>query len=165
MTKEKFEVIYRKLYPKMYRLARTILYDADECKDVVNDVFVKLMREEIAPQEDKMEGYLMTSVRNKCRDRLRHKSVRERVEHLYQKEMMQNSIVTMNDDDRLERLNAYIERELQPLSRQILKLRFLSEMSYDEVAAATGVDRTTVYRHLTKSLESIREYFNVTTKR
>ena len=151
MTKEKFEVIYRKLYPKMYRLARTILYDADECKDVVNDVFVKLMREEIAPQEDKMEGYLMTSVRNKCRDRLRHK--------------MQNSIVTMNDDDRLERLNAYIDRELQPLSRQILKLRFLGEMSYDEVAAATGVDRTTVYRHLTKSLESIREYFNVTTKR
>ena len=165
MTKEKFEVIYRKLYPKMYRLARTILYDADECKDVVNDVFVKLMREEIAPQEDKLEGYLMTSVRNKCRDRLRHKGVRERVEQLYQKEMMQDSIVTMNDDDRLERLNAYIDRELPPLSRQILRLRFLSEMSYDEVAKATGVERTTVYRHLTKSIESIRAYFNATTER
>ena len=74
-------------------------------------------------------------------------------------------MVTTNDDDRLERLNAWIDRELPPLSKQILKLRFLGEMCYDEVAKATGVERTTVYRHLTKSIESIREYFNATTKR
>lgn len=157
--------MYRKHYPQMYRLARTMLYDADDCKDVVDDVFVKLLREEIVPEEDKIEGYLMSSVRNRCRDRLRHKSVRERVEHLYQAEMKLNSVVMTKDDDRLERLTAYMEHELPPLSRQIMKLRFLSEMSYDEVAKATGVERTTVYRHLTKSIEMIRAYFNETTKR
>lgn len=157
--------MYRKHYPQMYRLARTMLYDADDCKDVVDDVFVKLLREEIVPEEDKIEGYLMTSVRNRCRDRLRHKSVRERVEHLYQAEMKLNSVVMTKDDDRLEQLTAYMEHELPPLSRQIMKLRFLSEMSYDEVAKATGVERTTVYRHLTKSIEMIRAYFNETTKR
>lgn len=157
--------MYRKHYPQMYRLARTMLYDADDCKDVVDDVFVKLLREEIVPEEDKIEGYLMTSVRNRCRDRLRHKSVRERVEHLYQAEMKLNSVVMTKDDDHLERLTAYMEHELPPLSRQIMKLRFLSEMSYDEVAKATGVERTTVYRHLTKSIEMIRAYFNETTKR
>ena len=165
MTREKFEEIYRKHYQKMYRLARTILYDTDESKDVVSEVFVKLLRTDIEPQEDKIEAYLMTSVRNKCRDVLSHKNVRERVEHLFQAEMMQNRMVTMNDDDRMERLNAYIDRELEPLSKQILKLRFLSEMSYEEVAQATGVERTTVYRHLTKSIERIRAYFNETTKR
>lgn len=165
MTRENFETMYRKHYPQMYRLARTMLYDADDCKDVVDDVFVKLLREEIVPEEDKIEGYLMTSVRNRCRDRLRHKSVRERVEHLYQAEMKLNSVVMTKDDDRLERLTAYMEHELPPLNRQIMKLRFLSEMSYDEVAKATGVERTTVYRHLTKSIEMIRAYFNETTKR
>lgn len=165
MTRENFETMYRKHYPQMYRLARTMLYDADDCKDVVDDVFVKLLREEIVPEEDKIEGYLMTSVRNRCRDRLRHKSVRERVEHLYQAEMKLNSVVMTKDDDRLEQLTAYMEHELPPLSRQIMKLRFLSEMSYDEVAKATGVERTTVYRHLTKSIEMIRAYFNETTKR
>jgi RNA polymerase sigma-70 factor (ECF subfamily) len=165
MTKEKFEVIYRKHYPEMYRLARTMLYDTEESKDAVSEVFVKLLRADIEPQEDKIEAYLMTSVRNKCRDVLSHKNVRERVEHLFQTEMMQNRMVTTNDDDRQERLNTWIDRELPPLSKQILKLRFLGEMSYDEVAKATGVERTTVYRHLTKSIESIREYFNATTKR
>ena len=165
MTRENFEQTYRKHYPKMYRLARTILYDTDEAKDVVSEVFVKLLRADITPQEDKMEAYLMSSVRHKCCDVLSHKNVRQRVEHLFQTEMMQNRIVTTNDDDRLERLNAWMDRELTPLSKQILKLRFLNEMSYDEVAKATGVERTTVYRHLTKSLESIRDFFNVTTKR
>ena len=59
----------------MYRLARTILYDEDESKDAVSEVFTKLLRADIEPQEDKLQGYLMTSVRNKCRDVLRHKSV------------------------------------------------------------------------------------------
>ena len=68
MTKQKFEEIYRKHYPEMYRLARTILYDEDESKDAVSEVFTKLLRADIEPQEDKMQGYLMTSVRNKCRD-------------------------------------------------------------------------------------------------
>ena len=36
MTKAKFEEIYRRHYPAMYRLSRTILYDADDCKDAVS---------------------------------------------------------------------------------------------------------------------------------
>jgi RNA polymerase sigma-70 factor (ECF subfamily) len=68
MTRQKFEEIYRKHYPEMYRLARTILYDEDESKDAVSEVFTKLLRADIEPQEDKLQGYLMTSVRNKCRD-------------------------------------------------------------------------------------------------
>ena len=41
MTKEEFENIYRQHYAKMYRLARTMLYDVDESKDVVSDIFAR----------------------------------------------------------------------------------------------------------------------------
>ena len=47
MTKEEFESIYRQHYAKMYRLARTMLYDADESKDVVSDIFARLLRERL----------------------------------------------------------------------------------------------------------------------
>ena len=90
MTKEKFEEIYRRHYPDMYRLARTILYDADDCKDVVSEIFARLLRGNIVPQAEKLEGYLMTSVRNQCRDVLRHKNVRECVEKLFSAEIRQN---------------------------------------------------------------------------
>ena len=121
MTKEEFESIYRQHYAKMYRLARTMLYDADESKDVVSDIFARLLRE-----------------------RLR---------------VGASAIVSMNDDDRLERLMQFIESELPPLSQQIFQLRFLSEMSYEEVAQATGVSKVTVYNHLSQSLQRIKEYF------
>ena len=47
MTKEEFESIYRQHYAKMYRLARTMLYDTDESKDVVSDIFARLLRERL----------------------------------------------------------------------------------------------------------------------
>ena len=159
MTKEEFENIYRQHYAKMYRLARTMLYDVDESKDVVSDIFARLLRDCDRPQKDKMEGYLMTAVRNRCRDVLCHKSMQERVEKLFLQESMQRQIVSMNDDDRLERLMQFIEAELPPLSQQIFQLRFLSEMSYEEVAQATGVSKVTVYNHLSQSLQRIKEYF------
>ena len=159
MTKKEFEEIYRQHYARMYRLARTMLYDADESKDVVSDIFARLLRDDDRPQKDRMEGYLMTAVRNRCRDVLNRKSMQERVEKHFLQESMQSQIVSMNDDDRLERLMQFIEAELPPLSQQIFRLRFLSEMSYEEVAQAAGVSKVTVYKHLSQSLQRIREYF------
>ena len=159
MTREEFENIYRQHYARMYRLARTMLYDVDESKDVVSDIFARLLREKYQPQQSQMEGYLMTAVLNRCRDVISHKSIRKRVEKLFLQESMQGHIISMNDDDRLERLMQFIEAELPPLSQQIFQLRFLSEMSYEEVAQATGVSKVTVYNHLSQSLQRIKEYF------
>ena len=158
-----FEKIYRRHYAQMYRLARVMLYDSQESKDVVSDVFAQLLQRGQMPAEDKVEGYLMTAVRNRCSDVLSHKSVRERVEKLFLQESVQNSIYCMNDDDRLERLMQFVEAELPPLSRQIFRLRFLREMSYEEVAQAVGVSKVTVYHHLSQSLQRIREHFKTET--
>ena len=159
MTKKEFENIYHQHYAKMYCLAKTMLYDADESKDVVSEIFARLLRDGDRPQKDRMEGYLMTAVRNRCRDVLSHKSIRERVERLFLQESMQGHIIAMNDDDRLERLMQFIEAELPPLSQQIFRLRFLSEMSYEEVAQTAGVSKVTVYNHLSQSVQRIKEYF------
>ncbi len=159
MTKEEFENIYRQHYARMYRLARTMLYDVDESKDVVSDIFARLLREKYQPQQSQMEGYLMTAVLNRCRDVISHKSIRKRVEKLFLQESMQGHIISMNDDDRLERLMQFIEAELPPLSQLIFRLRFLREMSYEEVAQATGVSKVTVYNHLSQSLQRIKEHF------
>ncbi|MBR3477657.1 MAG: sigma-70 family RNA polymerase sigma factor [Bacteroidaceae bacterium] len=159
MTKEKFEEIFRRHYPAMYRLAKTMLYDADECKDVVSEVFTRLLRGDVVPQEERIEGYLMTSVRNKCRDVLSHKDIRQRVEKLYSQELIQSQVVYINDDDRLERLMQFVESEFPPLTQQIFRLRFLREMTYEEVAQTVGVSKVTVYNHLSQSLQKIKEYF------
>lgn len=160
MTQKEIEILFRQHYAAMYRLARTILYDADESKDVVSDIFVRLLSGGITVKADKMESYLMMAVRNRCLDVLSHKSVREQVEKLFSHELKQNHIVASNGDDRLDRLMQYIDRELPPMSKQIFRLRFLREMSYEEVAQEVGVSKITVYNHLSQSLQRIKEYFS-----
>jgi RNA polymerase sigma-70 factor (ECF subfamily) len=160
MTQKEIETLFRQHYAAMYRLARTILYDADESKDVVSDVFVRLLHNNPSVQVDKMEGYLMMAVRNRCLDVLSHKSVREQVEKLFSQELKQRHIIARNEDERLDRLMQYIERELPPLSQQILRLRFLQEMTYEEVAQEVGVSKVTVYNHLWQSMHRIKEYFS-----
>jgi RNA polymerase sigma-70 factor (ECF subfamily) len=160
MRKKEIETLFRQHYAAMYRLARTILYDADESKDVVSDVFVRLLHSNPSVQVDKMEGYLMMAVRNRCLDVLSHKSVREQVEKLFSEELKQRHIIARNEDERLDRLMQYIERELPPLSQQILRLRFLQEMTYEEVAQEVGVSKVTVYNHLWQLMHRIKEYFS-----
>jgi len=160
MTQKEIETLFRQHYAAMYRLARTILYDADGSKDVVSDVFVRLLHSNPSVQADKMEGYLMMAVRNRCLDVLSHKSVREQVEKLFSEELKQRHIIARNEDERLDRLMQYIERELPPLSQQILRLRFLQEMTYEEVAQEVGVSKVTVYNHLWQSMHRIKEYFS-----
>ena len=161
MTQKEIETLFRQHYAAMYRLARTILYDADESKDVVSDVFVRLLHATPSVQPDKMESYLMMAVRNRCLDVLSHKSVREQVEKLLLQEMKQRHIVARSEDERLDRLMQYIERELPPLSQRILRLRFLQEMTYEEVAQEVGVSTATVYNHLSQSVQRIKEYFSI----
>ena len=160
MTQKEIETLFRLHYAAMYRLARTILYDADESKDVVSDVFVRLLHSNPSVQVDKMEGYLMMAVRNRCLDVLSHKSIREQVEKVFSQELKQRHIIARNEDERLDRLMQYIERELPPLSQQILRLRFLQEMTYEEVAQEVGVSKVTVYNHLWQSMHRIKEYFS-----
>ncbi len=159
MDRLKFETIYRQHYAKMYRLAKMMLYDTDESKDVVSEVFTRLLRGGLYPDDDKMEGYLMTSVRNRCRDLLSHKSMRERVEKLYFEEQKRNSLVVINGDDRMEEVLLFIS-SLAPLSQKIFRLRYLRGMTYEEVAQAIGISKVTVYNHLSQSLQQMKTYFS-----
>ncbi|MBR4390323.1 MAG: sigma-70 family RNA polymerase sigma factor [Prevotella sp.] len=159
MDRLKFESIYRRYYTMMYRLAKTILYDADESKDVVSEVFTRLLRGRLYPDDDKIEGYLMTSVRNRCRDVINHKSVRERVEKLFLEEQKQDQRAYNINEDHKEEIQLFIN-SLPPLTQKIFRLRFLREMTYEEVALATGISKVTVYNHLSQSLQQMKKYFH-----
>lgn len=156
MTHEEIDQLYRKNYEAMYRLARTMLYDEEESRDVVSEVFERVMRDAVPTP-----SYLLTAVRHRCLDRIAHKQVRERVERLLTAERAQDAVTVEDDDDRLERLMLFIDEQLPPLSRRIFHLRFIEEMTYEEVATAVGVGRSTVFNHLTQAIARIHQYFKL----
>lgn len=151
------ERLFRQHYERMYRLARTILYDADECRDVVSDVFERLLREDTVLLPDTEEAYLLRSVRNRCLNVIAHKGVRERVEKMLV--MDEETMISDNDDEQLDRLHDIIDHLEPPIRQRILRLRLQQEMTFQEVADAMGVSKVTVYNHLSQATDTIKQIF------
>ena len=155
IDKQTFEQIFRHHYDGMFRLARRMLGDDAESKDVVSDVFASLLgKDETELKTDTLQGFLLTSVRNRCVNLLVHK----------QKE--QAAIVNLkdNEDDgigqaKLNALRDYIDTHLPELSQKILRLRFQQGLKYREIADALQVSEVTVYNHLSQSLKQMKEHF------
>ena len=149
------EKLFRRHYARMYNLARCILSDDDESKDVVSEVFAKILADGVVLVSGSEEGYLMRSVRHRCLNLIAHKSVKERVARL----LVDDADVILSDDTdgRLERLMLLIEELEPPVRKQIFRLRYLKEMSYQEVADEVGVSKVTVFNHISQGLDWIRE--------
>lgn len=153
--KTDIERLFRTHYQKMYNLARYILYDDDECKDVVSDVFTKILNDGIVLLPESEEGYLMRSVRNRCMNIIAHKSIKEKTAKLLTEE---NDDFLLDDDNELLDFLMQIIDHLEPPIRQaILRLRYLQEMSYQEIATHERVSKVTVYNHLSQAIATIRE--------
>lgn len=153
--KTDIERIFRTHYEKMYNLARCILYDNDECKDVVSDIFSKILTEHIVLLPESEEFYLMRSVRNRCLNIISHKSTKEKVVKLL---MDESDNCFMEDDNELfNRLMQIIDNLKPPIRKMILQLRYSQEMSYQEIAEHEGVSKVTVYNHLSQAIDFIRK--------
>jgi RNA polymerase sigma factor (sigma-70 family) len=89
---------------------------------------------------------------------MERKQVRERFLRLLSEEATEPTI-TNSEQLRMTELMQYVEEHLPPLSQQIFRLRYLREMTCQEVADALGISRMTVHSHLKESVEQIRVYF------
>ncbi len=156
MKQEKdIEQLFHRHYEKMYNLARCILADDDESKDVVSDVFTKILADGIVLMPGSEEGYLMRSVRHRCLNLIAHKSVKERVAKLLIADA--DVVLSEDSDERLEQLMLLIEDLEPPIRKQIFRLRYLQEKSYQEVADEVGVSKVTVFNHISQALDWIRK--------
>ncbi|MBR0049830.1 MAG: sigma-70 family RNA polymerase sigma factor [Prevotella sp.] len=164
MKKEEIEILFRQHYGSMIRLAMRMLYDDEESRDVVSEVFATLMNTDILPKN--MEGYLMASVRNRCLNLLEHKDVRAKFEQAYTLEMKQNMVT---DDDafsyatveqRLQKIMAYAKQHLTEQTLLVFRMRHINGMKYQEIADQIGISRVMVYKHLAKAMITIKEYNN-----
>ena len=160
MTRKDVESLFKTHYMQMYHLALTLLFDEAESKDVVSEVFASLLSGRTVMRADNARAFLMASVRHRCLNVLQHKKVQERFARL----LIEDSDTLASDDTaeqqmQMEVLMRYLQDNLSPLTQEIFRLRYLQEMTCQEVAEALNVSRQTVHTHLKQSVGKIRKYF------
>lgn len=159
--RSQIESLFKTHYTQMYHLALTLLFDEAESKDVVSDVFASLLSGSTIVRADNAKAFLLASVHHRCLNVLQHKQVQERFARL----LTEGTDTPVSDNlveeqMRMEELMRYVRDNLSPMEQNVFRLRYLKEMTCQEVAGALNVSRQTVYTHLKQTVEKIRKYFN-----
>lgn len=155
------EQLFRSHYARMYNLARCILHDDEESKDVVSDVFARVMDTAGTLSSDKMLHYLLVGVRNRCYDVISHRQVRDRVRKLYphETETVECTSAAVSDEERIAAILQYAEDSLTPQTCRVFRMRYEDGKQYNEIADDLEISVTAVYKHLSKALSKIRKQF------
>ncbi|MCR5312414.1 MAG: sigma-70 family RNA polymerase sigma factor [Bacteroidaceae bacterium] len=143
----------------MFQLAKILLYDEEEAKDIVHDIFLKMMESDIVPAEEKIRSYLMTAVRNGCLNRIRKKSFTEQVRGLYSQDI---ETEWQNDQERmaaLKNLYDFAESYLQEPHRTIFRLRFEGGLTLKEIAQKMDMNLKTVFKYLSTSIQNVQRQY------
>ncbi len=84
-----FKAIYVSYYARMKRFAEAYIMSEADAENIVQDVFLDLWeRQDVLEGRMNKTGWLLTSVKNRCVDFLRHKMVEQRSAEQLQEEYM-----------------------------------------------------------------------------
>ncbi len=144
------------LSDSLYRMARSILQDADEAHDAVQDLLMNLWekRNELADVEN-LNAFVFRSLRNKSLDMLRKRR--------YNNEELDNTVSESNtpyeqteQQDMVGRVHFFIEH-LPELQRTIIRMRDVEGMEIQEIADITEITPNAVRVNLSRARQKIRE--------
>lgn len=151
------ERLFKLHYRAMYRLACILLHDVDESKDIVHDVFARILAQQVELKEDTAQSYLLLSVRNQCMNVIRNRKIHQQVHHylLLTDELEQASPEKLERE--IEVLRTGINKLFPPICQEVIRLHFTDSLPFREIAKRLGVSETTIYKHLRNALDQLRQ--------
>lgn len=159
MTDEEFDTLFRQSYPRLFRLAFSLLGDQEDSRDVVSSVFADLLDKTHLPS-DINEGYLMVMVHNRALNLIKHRRIENDVRADMLRDIRLTSSPNLVDDDRLAEILSFIETQLSPQTQRVLTLCFDEKKTYLQAASELGVSVQAINKHISQALRKLRERFN-----
>ena len=158
LEKRNIEQLFRQNYSEMNHLARVLLGDDEEAEDVVQNIFLRVARNDIPPKND---NYLLVAVRNACLNRIRQKQLHEKVRNLLPIDADADFQPIDKELERLEDIAAFVNEQMEEPHRSIFHLRFDEDLTIAEIARRLGLNPNTTYKYLAQCMEHIRQHFNI----
>jgi RNA polymerase sigma factor, sigma-70 family len=163
MTAEEFKKVYFSLHTKLYRVAITILKNAEDAEDIIQEAYCKLWdnREKFA--EVKIpEAYCVTLVKHLCMDFLRSPKAALNNYNIDDYDIADDSTNAeeeIESKDTLKKVKYIIER-LPEKQKRILNLRGFAGCSLEDIEAITGESAVNIRVLLSRARNTVRMKLN-----
>ncbi|SEN96774.1 RNA polymerase sigma-70 factor, ECF subfamily [bacterium A37T11] len=154
-----FAEIYERFWGVLLRYAQRMLHDEEECRDVLQNTFVKLWEKspKLSP-DTQLSAYLYTLVRNQvlnviAKDKLKADHLTDLTSY------MDNAVPEADQLARTHQLHQLIEEEVGSMPekmRQVFELSRNQQLSHKEIAVKMNISVFTVKNHITNALKRIR---------
>lgn len=116
----RFEDIYLSYFFKMKRFALEYVIREEDAENIVQDVFTELWeKKEILSMSINLIAYLFTTVKNKCLNHLRHKTMVRETAGLIQQEYLISLRMNLNSSEAFD-LNLFSDQDIEKIIAQAL---------------------------------------------
>jgi len=139
--------------------ARTYLRDLDRSRDVVQDTFIRLCKQDPEKVRDHLKSWLFTVCRNRCLDVLRKDKRVEPLDEFKWQKVAGKDVAPDEQaelDDKLADVMRHMDR-LPKNQKEVILLKFQQGMSYDEIAKVTGLKQGNIGFLIHTGLKRLRE--------
>jgi len=160
-----FEVAFTIFYPRLVAFARQYVVE-DDALNLVQDAFVALLDKTPSfSDENQLQSYLYTSVRNNCLMFLRHEKVRKKysdqkiateTQVLLNIEALQRMDTSSMIFSEIEQLVTDTLENLPPKCREVFVLSRFEGKKNTEIAGILNVSEKAVEAQITKALKVFR---------
>jgi RNA polymerase sigma-70 factor (ECF subfamily) len=160
-----YNELHKTLFPGLYRYVYSLSKDAELTRDLLQDLFLKLwMKRPGIGGINNVQSFFYNASRMIYIDHYRKERRREGRMSFFIQDEEENSAETIVVNVECEqqfknRIHQAFEK-LPPRQRQIIYLRYLEGMAYDQIANKMGIKYQSVVNHVFRGVNLIRNQFS-----
>ena len=157
---EAFQVLYNRIWDKMYVRAFSILGNRSDAKDIIQEVWINFWERRDKIENNNIEGYLFNALRFKIYNEFRNSKTRNKLVEEFIKYHI--SVKATNNIDNVINLNdtkKIIESSINKLSSKCKEVFVLSRyegLKNNEIAQKLDISQRTVETHISNAINKIR---------
>ncbi|MEP5612459.1 MAG: RNA polymerase sigma-70 factor [Cyclobacteriaceae bacterium] len=159
-SEKDFELVFREYFPYLCAFAKKYVADADECKDIVHNVFLNLwQKQESIDLSVPIKAYLFKSVHNRCLNFLRDNKKIVHHDLIANSEAIPDHIESRDylEESELEMRITSAINDLPEKCRRIFQLSRFEGKKYKEIAEIEGLSVKSIEEQMSKALRILRE--------
>jgi RNA polymerase sigma-70 factor, ECF subfamily len=162
MTRDRFDEIIHSQYRRLFMIAFRIVKNKPEAEDAVQEVFMKMwtMGDKL-DEYDNIEAIAVTIIKNKCIDVVRRKKFSDGGVEMPAVMNLENPVSPYEQmaSKETNEIVGKIISGLAPNFRELVQLREIDGLSYEEISSITGSNVNSIRVSVSRARQIIKEEY------